>query len=96
MTGTSTCARNFVGLVEEPSVREVKLPSAMIVTWNADLRTASTIIKSVKPSEKRRFPHPAAPITNAKPVRPSYRPPRGARMITAAGNLNADPAMSTT
>ena len=47
-------------------------------------------------TEKRRFPHPAASITNAKRVRQSYRPPRGARMITAAGNLNADPAMSTT
>ena len=74
----------------------VKLPSATIVTLNADLQTASTTIKSVKPSEKKRFLHPATSITNAKPVRPSYRPPRGARMITDAGSLNADPAMSTT
>ena len=96
MTGTNTYARNFAEPVEGPSVRGERLPFATIVTWNADLRTASTTIKSVKPSEKRRFPHPAASITNAKPVRPSYRPPRGARMITAAGNLNADPAMSTT
>ena len=87
-------ARNFATPVEGTVGFEAKPPSATIAICNAAQKFLS--IESVKPSEKRRFPHPATSITSAKPVRLSYIPPRGAGMITAAGSLNADPVMSTT